>query len=164
MFGFQKIWKQPIPPPQRPKGITLEQRIGIQAAAEDIWQTLSDPTTWQSWSPLCTGAEGVIRFGERLKLQHTLGPLSREIHVEIIEWEPDAQIVWRDHIRAGVRSIRYYELEKLYDQGTIFCSGEIFQGPLARRWLRRHGAHYTKAIQAECDTLKALMESGTSSS
>ena len=127
-------------------GLKLEHRIGIQAPAEVIWESLIDVNGWESWNPLYPRAEGTIRIGNTLNLTLDLpGRAPQEIHPVILDWAPNDHIHWRLSLMGGlVKTIRYLELEALSETGCIFSNGEIFDG-----WLGGYVAkRYRKTIRA----------------
>ena len=50
----------------------IEKRIGIQAPADRIWDSLADLSFWSRWNPVETDASGVIGFGGEIRLTETL--------------------------------------------------------------------------------------------
>ena len=49
-----------LPPPKPPGGLRVEDRIGIQAPAELIWEIVHDLDTWHEWNPTYTAASGQV--------------------------------------------------------------------------------------------------------
>jgi hypothetical protein len=126
--------------------VKLEHRIGIQAPAEVIWESLADINGWESWNPLYPRAEGTVKIGTTLNLLLDLpGQKPREIHPVILDWAPYDHIHWRLRLLGGwVNTIRYLEIEALSETGCIFSNGEIFDG-----WLGGYVANrYRKPIRA----------------
>src|SRR4051812_13407825 len=101
--------------PKTPKGgsepIKIENRIGVAAPAEVIWELLADVPGWPRWCPIYPRAEGELKFGARLCLTLALPGLpEREITPKITDWTPEEQILWADTAwRGWVRSLRYIE-------------------------------------------------------
>ena len=61
--------KTPTPPKSRgPKGIRIENRVGVQAPAAVIWQAIYEVSRWHEWNPLYPQAGGQIRMGGPLDL------------------------------------------------------------------------------------------------
>ena len=112
----------------------IEHRLGIPAPADVIWEVLADIERWPEWNPLYTRAEGVLRIGEPLSLTEAApGGQPADLRPRIIDWVPDAQILWRHSERWGLVSrLRYLEIEKLSDEGCIFSNGEDWYGRFAR--------------------------------
>jgi hypothetical protein len=121
-------------------GVKLEHRIGIQAPAEVIWESLVDIGSWESWNPLYPRAEGTVRIGNTLNLLLELpGQKPRQIQPVILDWAPEDHIHWRLKLMGGwVKTIRYLEIEALSETGCIFSNGEIFDGLLGPSIAKRH--------------------------
>ncbi|MGE5502767.1 MAG: SRPBCC family protein [Ignavibacteriales bacterium] len=140
--------------------VKLEHRIGIQAPAEVIWESLVDVNGWESWNPLYPRAEGTIRIGNVLNLTVDIpGQKPREIQPRILDWAPEDHIHWRLSMMGGlVKTIRYLEIEVLSETGCIFSNGELFDGLLGptiakryRRQLRAGFASMGEALQARAE-------------
>ena len=57
-----------LPPPKAPSGLRIEDRIGIQAPAEVIWEIVHDLSRWHEWNPTYPRAAGRLRIGEVLSM------------------------------------------------------------------------------------------------
>lgn len=141
-------------------GVKLEHRIGIQAPAEVIWESLVDVNGWESWNPLYPRAEGAIRIGNTLNLTVNIpGQEPRKIQPRILDWAPADHIHWRLSLMGGwIKTIRYLEIEILSETGCIFSNGEIFEGLLGptvakryRRQLRAAMASMGEALQLRAE-------------
>jgi hypothetical protein len=111
----------------------IEHRLGIPAPAPVAWRVLSDLEHWAGWNPLYVKAEGVLRIGTQLTLTQALeGRATVLIQPTIVDWVPDAQILWRLTQNSGlVQRMRYLEIDKLSDEACIFSNGEDWSGLLA---------------------------------
>jgi len=120
--------------------VKLEHRIGIQAPAEVIWESLIDVPGWPAWNPLYPKAEGKVRIGNTLMLELAQpGQKPRAILPVVRDWAPDDHIHWTTRTLNGwVRTIRYLEIEALTETGCIFSNGEIFDGYLGTRIASRN--------------------------
>ena len=112
----------------------IERRLGIPAPIEVVWEVLSDLKTWSAWNPIYPEVKGVLRIAERLQVTEALPDLEPvAITPTVVDWVPDAQILWRlSEGRGFVKRLRYMELEKLSDHGCIFSNGEDWSGGLTR--------------------------------
>jgi len=112
----------------------IEHRLGIPAPAHVVWEVLADIERWPEWNPLYPRAQGQLRIGGGLSLTEAApGREPAELHPRIVDWVPDAQILWRQSEHWGLVSrLRYLEIEKLSDEGCIFANGEDWYGRLAR--------------------------------
>ena len=120
----------------------VEHRLGVKAPAHVLWAILSDLPAWSAWNPLYPEARGVIGFGELLTLTVAYpGRAPKPLKVRVLDWAPDEAIHWKQGALMGlVDSIRYLEIEAMSETGCIFSNGQIFDGPLGRRygqWNRR---------------------------
>ncbi|WP_369061201.1 SRPBCC domain-containing protein [Caulobacter sp. 73W] len=103
-----------------------EHRIGVQAPAEVVWELLADLPGWASWNPLYPGAEGMIRIGAALVLTDADGD---KLETTVMEWVPYEQLhLRRSGMNGFVRSVRYFEIEAMSDNGVIFSNGELYAG------------------------------------
>ena len=154
-------------PPKAPKGgpaapLKLENRIGVQAPPEVIWELLSDLSGWGRWCPIYPKAEGVLRIGARLHLTSALpGLAQRDFTARLIDWVPEEQILWADAPwRGWVKCVHYIEIEKLSEGSCIVSNGELIQGFLAdfyherrRLAMKRGFLAFSEAIKSASETL-----------
>lgn len=138
----------------------LEHRIGVQAPAEVIWESLFDVASWAEWNPLYPRAEGVIRIGTALNLTLQLpGRPAQEIKPVILDWAPNDHIHWKLKLMGGlVQTTRYIEIETLSETGCIFSNGEIFDGLLASTVVKQHGRAIRAGFTAMGEALRERAE------
>lgn len=112
----------------------IEHRLGIPAPAHTVWRVISDLEQWARWNPLYPKAEGQLRIGGTLSVTEQLPGLPPEVITpKVVDWVPDAQILWRMSQSYGlIKRLRYFEIEKLSEDGCIFANGEDWFGRLAR--------------------------------
>ncbi len=112
----------------------IEHRLGIAAPAQAVWRVLSDLEGWGAWNPLYPKVEGKLKIGEQLSVTEQLGGFEPEVIAPIVvDWVPDAQIIWRLSQSFGLlKRLRYFEIETLSDEGCIFANGEDWYGRPAR--------------------------------
>lgn len=148
------------PKPKGPKGIRIEQRVGIQAPAEVIWQVIADLPAWELWNPVYTKAAGRIGIGETLQMTLALpGQSPQQIRPVVLDWVPNEQLHWRLTLAGGlVRTIRFIEIEALSETGCIVSNGELFQGMLAPTILRRVGRSVHRGFGQMNEALKLRAE------
>jgi hypothetical protein len=120
--------------------VKLEHRIGVQAPAEVIWESLFDVANWPSWNPLYTKAAGVVRIGSQLDLElATPGLPPQQLKPTVLDWAPEDHIHWASKSRWGLtKTIRYIEIEALSETGCIFSNGELYEGMLGERYANRN--------------------------
>ena len=136
----------------------IEHRIGIAAPADAIWELLEDVERWPEWNPLYTQAQGKLGIGAALKLRESLpGRPPREFAPVVVDWEPEAQILWREN---GVlaRTMRYIEIEKLTDPGCIFANGAFFHGMAGEMQAKSQRRAIHQGFEAMSEAVKRLAE------
>ena len=113
--------------------LKIENRVGIAAPAEVIWEILADIPGWEAWNPLYPKASGVIRIGETLTLTLTLpGQKPEVIQPRVMDWVPLEQLLWSNSLGGGmVKTVRYIEIENLSAESCIFSNGEVYTGLLS---------------------------------
>lgn len=150
-----------LPPPKPPAGVRIENRIGIQAPAEVIWEVISDLRSWEQWNKLYPKASGQIHIGSVLDLTLALPDQApQEIKPVVLEWVPNEQLHWKLTMLGGLaRTIRYLEIEAIPGAGCIISNGEIFGGFLGPRVAKRMGRNIQRAFLQNNEDLKARAES-----
>jgi hypothetical protein len=122
----------------------IEHRIGVAASPDTIWGLISDLEGWSQWNPLYTEVEGRLSIGQKLKISEAApGGGARIIAPTIVDWEPPAQILWREDGGLMSRTVRYLEIEALSETGCIFSNGAVFHGLLGEHAAKsQRGAIY----------------------
>jgi hypothetical protein len=148
------------PPPKAPKGLRVEDRIGVQAPAEVIWEIVADLDRWAEWNPTYPEASGVIRIGEPLALTLALpGQSPQEIRPRVVEWVPNEQLHWQLSMLSGaIKTLRYIEIEALSEEGCVVDNGEIFQGLMGPSLGRRMAGTVRSGFRAMNEALKERAE------
>lgn len=141
-------------------GVKLEHRIGVQAPADVIWESLFDVSAWPDWNPLYPKAGGVVRIGATLDLTQQLpGHQPQAIRPTVLDWAPNDHIHWATRSHGGlVKTIRYIEIEILSETGCIFSNGELFNGLMASSVLRRQGRALRAGFTTMGEALRARAE------
>lgn len=123
----------------------IEQRAGVRATSDAIWDVLTDLSGWDRWNPHETGVEGAIAFGGSIALTETLpGMPERRVDARVGDWEPRAQLVWIEKRGFLFNMIRYFEIEELEPGNCIIATGAIFSGLRGELFHDKH----RKAIRA----------------
>jgi hypothetical protein len=148
------------PPPKGPTGFRVEDRIGIQAPAEVIWEIVKDIERWHEWNPTYPKAAGQVRIGEVLKLTLALpGQPEQEIRPRVLEWVPNEQLHWQLTMLGGlIRTLRYIEITPLAETGCIVDNGELFSGLMGPSLGKRMGRPIARGFKAMNEALKARAE------
>lgn len=125
--------------------LRIEQRVGVRAPAERIWDVITDLPRWDGWNPVERAVEGRIGFRTPISLTEALPHLpERRVTAVIGEWQPESQLVWIEKRGWMFNVIRYYEIETLAPGSCIVSTGALYSG------LRGEGFHdkHRKAIKA----------------
>jgi hypothetical protein len=139
--------------------IKIEHRIGVQAPADVIWDMIYDVPGWPAWNPLYVRAEGQIRIGGKLTLEHGLDVAdAKAIEPTVLDWTPRELLHWRG-ARAGlIKTIRFIEIDSLDVASCIVSNGELFNGMLVPYLLRGKGGRIRRSFEAMNEALKAEAE------
>lgn len=148
------------PPPKAPRGYRVEDRIGVQAPPEVIWEVVADLEQWAAWNPTYPKAAGVIRIGEPLTLTLALpGQAQQEIKPRVLEWVPNEQLHWQLSLLGGmIKTLRYIEIQALAEASCIIDNGEIFGGLMGPSLGRRMSRPVRQGFRAMNEALKARAE------
>jgi hypothetical protein len=122
--------------------VKVETRLGIPVPAHIVWEAISDLSQWAQWNPTYPRAEGRLSIGAAISMDERL-PGSSEAKRQdgvLIDWVPDAQLLWKLKPAGGVKTLRYVEIEKLSDDGVIFANGALLEGWRAR-FISKHARH-----------------------
>jgi len=135
----------------------IEHRLGIPAPAHVVWQALSDLAAWEQWNPIYPKAVGRLTIGGRLEITEALpGCEPVQITPTVVDWVPDAQILWRMSQSWGfLKRLRYFEIDALSDEGCIFANGEDWYGRPARYVTVAQRRAMREGFEALSEALKA---------
>lgn len=149
-----------LPPAKAPRGVRVEDRIGVQAPAEVIWEIVHDLSAWGEWNPTYTAAAGEIRIGATLVLTLALpGQPAQEIRPKVLEWVPNEQLHWQLSLMGGlIRTMRYIEIEPVGPANCVVDNGELFGGLMGPSLGKRMGRTVRRGFQAMNEALKARAE------
>jgi hypothetical protein len=139
--------------------VRIEHRIGVAAPAEVIWEVVSDLGRWPEWNPIYSNVEGRLQIGAPISMDIDPPGLKR-MHVDavIVDWVPEAQILWSTKLPGFVRSLRYIEIDKLSETGCILANGEIFEGFGVRFMSGKYRSAAFRSFEAMGEALKARAE------
>jgi hypothetical protein len=148
------------PPPKGPSGFRVEDRIGVQAPPEVIWEIVYDIARWHEWNPTYTKADGQVRIGETLSLTLQLpGQNPQQIRPKVLEWVPNEQLHWQLTLLGGlIKTVRYIEIEALAEASCVVDNGEIFGGLMGPSLGKRMGRNVQRGFKAMNEALKARAE------
>lgn len=149
-----------LPPPKAPGGLRVEDRIGIQASAETIWNIVQDLPRWSEWNPTYPQAAGEIRIGAVLAVTLALpGQAHQPLKPVVVDWIPNEQLHWRLSMMGGlIRTLRYIEIEALGPVNSVVSNGEFFGGLMGPSLGKRVGRDVRRGFKAMNEALKARAE------
>lgn len=139
----------------------IENRIGVRASADRIWDVLADLGGWGRWNPYENQVEGALTFGAAITLTETLPDLGqRRVEARLGDWQPLAQLVWTERRGFLFNAVRYYEIEELEPGSCILANGVIFSGLRGELFHDKHRARIRPAYEAINVALKRVAEEG----
>lgn len=148
------------PPPKAPSGYRVEDRIGIQAPAEVIWEIVHDLSRWSEWNPTYPKAAGEIRIGAILDVTLALpGEDPQDLKAKVLEWVPNEQLHWQLSLLGGlIRTLRYIEITPLSETGCVVDNGELFAGFMGPSLGKRMRGPVRRGFLAMNEALKLRAE------
>lgn len=140
--------------------LKIEQRIGIAAPVDDVYDLVADINAWPQWSPIHKAASAEMHFGAPVHLEEYYAGLGTwEIDGILTDWAP------LSHLHVAVPKpfyagtlIRYFEFESLIDTGSTFTIGALFQGFLSEREGKRYKTFLRQGFEAFNAAVKAEAE------
>jgi hypothetical protein len=149
-----------LPPPKPPSGVTVEDRIGVQAPAEVIWEIVRDLDGWSDWNPTYPKASGEVRIGGMLDVTLALeGQPPQALKPKVLDWIPNEQLHWELRMMGGmIKTIRYIEIEALGPENCVVNNGEIFGGLMGPSLGKRVGRTVRRGFKAMNEALKDRAE------
>ena len=149
------------PPPPKPLGgVRIEDRIGIQAPAEVIWEIVHDLGRWHEWNPTYPQAAGQVRIGEEIAVTLALpGQPAQELKPRILDWVPNEQLHWELRMMGGmIKTMRYIEIESVGEENSVVDNGELFRGLMGPSLGKRMGRTVQRGFKAMNEALKERAE------
>lgn len=139
--------------------VRIENRLGVAAPAHVVWEAMADLERWGEWNPSYAKAAGRMAIGAQITLDATFPDVAPERTVgTIVDWVPDAQLLWKRKRGFMASSLRYVEIDKLSDHGCILANGEIIEGFGARFVPGRERRAAYRAFEAMNEALKVRAE------
>ncbi|MDQ0466635.1 hypothetical protein QO010_004431 [Caulobacter ginsengisoli] len=138
--------------------IYIENRTGVAAPAEIVWEVLTDLAHWPDWNPLYARAEGQVKIGSVWTLALKLPGRPDEVQrPKVLDWAPNDHI----HLQSKnffVATLRYLEIEALSEVGCIFSNGEAFSGMLAGPIIKPFRRDLQKGFTAMGEAMRTKAE------
>ena len=139
--------------------IRIENRIGVAASSEKVWEVIVDLERWGDWNALHPEARGTISFGGQLEVAEVLDGEPGRLHQVVIPaWAPEIQLVWVNKRGFLSKSTRYFEIEKLTEDSCLLANGEIFEGLRGEDWAKARRGKFQTAFEAINEAIKARAE------
>ncbi len=141
-------------------GYKIEQRIGIAAPVDDVYDIIADIESWPSWSPIHKAATGKLSFGAPIHLEENYEGLGVwEIDGALADWAPYSHIhVFVPKPFYAGKLMRYFEFEALSEVGSTFTIGALFDGYLSEREGKAYAKYLRKGFVAFTEALKERAE------
>ena len=137
----------------------IEQRAGVRATTDRIWEVLSDLPHWDRWNPYERSVTGTIAFGGVIGLTESLpGMAERRIEARVGDWQPGARLVWVEKRGFLFRVVRLFQIEQLEPGSCIVTSGIQFEGLRGELFHDKHKAAIKAAYGEIVAGLKAAAE------
>lgn len=96
----------------------LYTEVMIDAAAERVFQILTDVTRYREWNPLIVSARGKVAPGEKLDIRiRPPGKSDQPYVVEVLRVVPEREFVWLGHMKMKgiLDGMHFFEL---FPEGT----------------------------------------------
>jgi hypothetical protein len=138
--------------------IRVQHRVGVAAPASAVWSVIADLEGWAAWNPLFPEAEGRLSIGALISLRRVLEGAGERHEVRVVDWVPNAQIVWLRSIAPFARSLGYIEIEALTERGCILAAGELYQGMIGHMIGQNVRRKLRRGFEALCEAAKAQAE------
>ncbi len=137
----------------------IENRVGVRATPERIWEIIADLPHWDRWNPYETDVSGTIAFGGTLSLTERLpDQVERLATVRIADWQPEAQLVWAEKRGWLFNTVRYFEIEQLDKGSCILANGIIFSGLRGELHHDKHRLALKPVYETVGENLRRLAE------
>jgi hypothetical protein len=106
--------------------MTCRVEVNILAAADRIWNVLTDAAGFPRWNTTVSRIDGQIREGERLRL-HVPGS-DRVLTPRVSDVVRKEHMTWSDGFAPLFKGVRTFQLKSCADGSTDFVMQEKFAG------------------------------------
>lgn len=115
----------------------IEERIEIDAPADEVWRILADTEAYPDWNPYVLRIEGRLEAGSKIALTITQENWKKPLtlHPVIVTAEGPRKLGWHGSplVTGFLETDHYFELEPLGPDRTRLHHVEEFRGWLATR-------------------------------
>ena len=111
--------------------------ITINAPQSQVWELLTDVSTFPNWNSTIISMSGQIADGSTVELVSTSDP-KRTFKLKVSDFVPNTKMVWSDGMAPMFKGVRTYTLKPTNSNTTEFVMEEKFSGlmmPMIRRSL-----------------------------
>lgn len=137
----------------------IENRIGVRASSEQIWDVIADLENWHQWNPYENNLKGSLGFQAPLTLTEAYPEFEdRQVQAVVGEWEPCGQLIWFEKRGFLFQTTRYFEIQPLESNACILSNGIVFSGLRGEMFHDKHRSKIRPALQTINEQLKALVE------
>lgn len=138
----------------------IDNRIGVRASSEQIWDVIADLENWHHWNPFEANLKGSLGFQAPLSLTESYPDLGeRQVQAVVGEWEPCGQLIWFEKRGFLFNTTRYFEIEPLDTHASVLTNGIVFSGLRGEMFHDKHRSKIRPVFQTINERLKALIES-----
>jgi hypothetical protein len=138
----------------------IETVIHIHRPLKQVWEALTDFSSYPEWNPFITSISGEPYPGNRITVSASL-PGKREMQFRpvILKSEPLSELRWKGKLffKGLFDGEHYFILKQLPNGSTALYHGEIFSGllpPVMKSVLRKTEAGFKKmnvALKERCE-------------
>ena len=133
----------------------VENKIGVPATSDALWEVLSDFERWSPWNPVFVEAQGARGINAPLSLVERIEGLGeRQIQARLGDWTPYAKLVWGEKRGWQFTSTRYVLIEELVRGSCIVTTGEIYGGMRGETFFMKHRRALRRACEAMNEALR----------
>ena len=133
----------------------VENKTGVPATSDAIWQVLTAFERWSAWNPVLTEASGALGFGAPLTMTEHIESLGeRRVQARLGDWTPYAKLVWSEKRGWQFTSTRYVVIDEIERGSCIVTVGEIYGGMRGESYFMKHRRPLRLACQAMNEALR----------
>ncbi|MFN3535833.1 MAG: SRPBCC family protein [Brevundimonas sp.] len=132
----------------------VENKIGVPATADALWEVLSDLERWSHWNPVFVEAQGALGINAPLSLVERIEGLGeRQVQARLGDWTPYAKLVWGEKRGWQFTSTRYVLIDEITRGSCIVTNGEIYGGMRGESWFMKH----RRTLRLACETMNEAL-------
>jgi len=112
----------------------IKTEVVIEASVENVWQTLTDFSSYGEWSEFILAVKGHLSEGEQLHVELGSGKKAQDkFSPVVIKLRPGSELRWRGDLISQLlfSGEHYFVLQEIDHNRTRMIHGEVFSGLLA---------------------------------